>query len=110
MAVTFFGVPPFWRPAVINFVQRAYPLGIDLDVAITSFQRTVSHNAEVGGHDQSQHLLATAWDIAGPDMHVYAARAAANGLTVIDEGDHIHVQLFRAGTVPAWVFDQVAVA
>jgi len=108
MAVEVFDVPVWWRPAVHAFVSRAYPLGQDLDVQITSWQRTRSHNREVGGVDASQHLLATAWDVAGPQQGVYATRARAAGLVVVDEGDHVHVQLYRGGLVPGWVFDQVA--
>lgn len=100
--------PSWWAPAVRNFVSRAYPIGVDLDVSITSWQRSRAHNAEVGGVDQSQHLVGTAWDVAGPDQLEYAARAAQRGLVVIDEGDHVHVQLFRAGTIPEWIFDAVA--
>jgi len=108
MAAEFLGVPAGWMPYVRLFVQRAYGIGQDLDVAVTSWHRTRSHNREVGGVDASQHLVATAWDVSGPDQDLYAARAASSGLVVVDEGDHIHVQLFRAGVLPAWVFDQVA--
>ena len=108
MSAEFFGVPPWWRPAVEAFVRRAYSIGTDLNVAITSFHRTVSHNREVGGSDTSQHLIATAWDVAGPDQDLYLARARAAGLTAIDEGDHVHVQLYRAGLVPPWIYEQVA--
>ena len=110
MSAQYLGVPTWWRPAVQMFLGRAYPIGTDLDVGITSWQRTVSHNREVGGVAQSQHLLATAWDVAGPDQNTYASRAAAVGLVVIDEGDHVHVQLFRAGLIPQYLFDQVAIA
>lgn len=92
------------------FWRRAYPIGTDLAVTVTSWHRTVSHNREVGGVESSQHLLATAWDVSGPDQGVYAARARAAGLVVIDEGDHVHVQLFRAGTVPPELYAAVALA
>ncbi len=108
MSANFLGVPSWWRPYVARFVETAYPLGTDLEVTVTSWQRTRSRNREVGGADASQHLIATAWDVAGGDMRVYAARARAAGLVVIDEGDHVHVQLYTAGVVPSWIFDQVA--
>ncbi len=79
MSVEVFPVPQWWKPAI-----------------------------QVGGQEASQHLIATAWDIAGPDQYTYAARARKVGLTVLDEGDHIHVQLFRPGVVPQSVYDQVA--
>lgn len=103
-------VPSWWKPYVARFVQLAYPIGEDLDVAITSWARSISHNAEVGGVENSQHLIGTAWDIAGPDQLEYAARASQRGLIVLDEGDHVHVQLFRAGIVPQWVYSQIAAA
>jgi hypothetical protein len=108
MAAEFLGVPAGWLPAVKDFLSRAWPIGTDLDVTITSYQRTIRHNAEVGGVEASQHLLATAWDVAGPDQNVYAARARDVGLVVVDEGDHVHVQLYRAGVIPDRIFAAVA--
>lgn len=108
MSAEYLGVPDWWLPYVRRFLQLAYPIGEDLDVTVTSWHRTRSHNAEVGGQPQSQHLVATAWDITGPDRWTYSARAKRAGLTTLDEGDHIHVQLFRAGVVPSWIYDQVA--
>jgi hypothetical protein len=93
---------------VREFFLKAYPIGEDLEVTITSFQRTRAENARVGGKPKSQHLLATAWDVAGPDQLVYAARARAAGLIAIDEGDHVHVQLFPGGSVPESFYTQVA--
>ena len=110
MPAEYLGVPSFWLPYVHRFYQIAFAIGADLNVRVTSFQRTRRHNAEVGGAELSQHLVATAWDVSGPDQDVYAARARAAGLTVIDEGDHVHVQLFRAGLLPPWLYDQVAFA
>lgn len=110
MSVEYLGVPAWWRPYVDWFVQTIYPLGRGLDVSVTSWQRTRSHNAEVGGADQSQHLLATAWDVAGAGQNTFAARARDAGLVVVDEGTHVHVQLYPRGVIPAWVYDYVALA
>lgn len=110
MSAEFFGVPTWWRPYVVDFVRRAYPIGEDLNVAISSFHRTRSHNVEVGGAETSQHLLAIAWDVVGPDALVYAQRARAAGLVVIEEGDHVHVQRYPRGVLPAALYDAVAIA
>jgi Peptidase M15 len=104
VSARYLGTPEWWQPAVVAFWERAYPIGLDLAVAITSWQRTVLGNAQVGGHPESQHLLATAWDVSGPDQATYAERARGAGLVAIDEGDHVHVQLFQAGQVPQRYF------
>jgi len=110
MPAEVFNAPTWWRPAIQAFVAKAYPIGSDLAVSITSWQRTRRRNREVVGHDASQHLIATAWDVSGPDQDTYAARARQAGLVVINEGDHIHVQLYRSGIVPGWVYDMIASA
>lgn len=75
-------------------------------VRITSWFRTVSHNEDVGGSPRSQHLLALAIDVV-PDAggHALAQAAQRQGLVVVDEGDHFHIQYARANTLPAtlWV-------
>lgn len=110
MPAEFYGVPTWWRPYVVEFVKRAYPIGEDLNVAISSFHRTRSKNTEVGGAESSQHLLAIAWDVVGPDVALYAARARRAGLVVVEEGDHVHVQRFARGVLPASLYDAVAIA
>lgn len=99
--------PQYLRAAIREFVSLAYPLGQDLDLELTSWWRSRSHNREVGGVESSQHLLGLAWDVAGADQDEFARRARMRGLTVVDEGDHVHVQRYPAGVIPAWVYDQV---
>lgn len=57
--------------------------------------RSAAHNAAVGGDPHSQHLLGLAVDIVPLDQTRRARIAQAlrsQGLVVIDEGDHLHVQ------------------
>lgn len=67
----------------------------------TSFWRSRQDNARVGGASDSQHLIATAVDLTYPtSKEREAAKMAmrAQGLVVIDEGDHVHVQAWPAAT------------
>lgn len=63
---------------------------------VTSGQRTPEHNREVGGVPNSYHLTGQARDILPPRDPQEAAmirqQAAANGLEVVDEGDHWHLE------------------
>jgi hypothetical protein len=63
---------------------------------VTSGPRTPEHNAEVGGVPNSYHLTDQARDILPPRDPQQAAyirqQAAANGLEIIDEGDHWHLE------------------
>lgn len=107
-------MPDWWTPYVQSFVQRVTLLGRATGgIRVTSFLRTISHNREVGGAESSQHLLGIAADLVGPpglstaELAGYAKRSGFFGY-VLDEGDHVHVQLFPAGAVPQWVFQYVA--
>lgn len=104
-------MPQWWIPYVYNFVQRVQSLAQLVPFQVTSFVRSRAHNAAVGGVSDSQHLLGTAADLVptGGTMDDLAAAAAQSGLFgyVLPEGDHVHVQLYPAGMIPAWIFDQV---
>lgn len=62
---------------------------------ISSLTRTPERNAAVGGVANSQHLAGTAGDFVVPEANKGAFRQAMQqrGFEVIDEGDHMHVEL-----------------
>ena len=71
----------------------------------TSLFREPIHNARVGGHPRSQHLLGFALDVAGmADLDDIAERGRRVGLVTVRESDHVHFQLFPARTLPEEVF------
>jgi len=82
-----------WGP-VQDFVRRV--VAIPSPVYATSWWRSISHNAAVGGNAYSQHLLGLAADF--PPTRGLVELARAQGLVAIDEGDHVHVQRYAAGT------------
>lgn len=64
--------------------------------SVTSYGRTLAHNAAVGGVSDSAHLIWTAADVvydsgmaADPNRDALARRL---GLMLVHEGDHDHVQ------------------
>jgi len=64
----------------------------------TSWWRSATDNRAVGGHPRSQHLLGLAVDLQALDPRLLLMDLNSQGLTVIDEGDHLHVQTFPSGT------------
>lgn len=98
-------------PQVRYFANLAAPLFTYGPLSISSFGRTRSHNAAVGGAANSQHLVWTAADLVPLDGDMqgleYAARQMGFGF-VLNEGDHVHVQLYAAGQIPADVFRAVS--
>jgi len=88
-------------------------IGPDLNVQLSgprAWQRSRRENAAVKGKPRSQHLVALAVDLVGPDVREFQRRARAAGLVAIDEGDHLHVQRYPAGVIPENVFAAVTVA
>ncbi len=76
----------------------------------TSWYRDRATNVRVGGAARSQHLLGFAVDFDLPDRAEYARFARwsqALGLVAVVESDHVHTQVFRAGTIPRSVFIEV---
>jgi len=70
---------------------------------MSSWWRTVAHNASVGGNAESQHLIGLAIDVA-PKVSIDAFRKKLpRPYTLIDEGDHLHVQMFPASLVAPYV-------
>jgi hypothetical protein len=63
----------------------------------TSWFRTEAHNASVGGHRDSQHLLGFAIDVTTERPDYVAEYCEALGLVPVVELDHVHIQIFPAG-------------
>jgi len=81
---------------VNDFVVRLiYLLGVHPG-RVTSWLRSVAANKAVGGVVQSHHLDGCGADLILDDTNRNTAAistARALGLTAIDEGDHLHVEL-----------------
>jgi hypothetical protein len=108
-------MPDWWLPYVQSFVSRVQWLSQFSSFQVSSFGRTRSHNASVGGASSSQHLVWTAADLVPeyPDTMETLSQAASDSQAfgyVLNEGDHVHVQLFPASQIPPWVFDAVSQA
>ena len=88
-------MPPYWLTwyyPIGDFVYRANLAFGSAGVRwISSWYRDPAHNARVGGHPRSQHLRALAIDV-NPDAR--PAPFQNVGLTVVPEGDHLHVQYY----------------
>lgn len=61
-------------------------------MSVTSWWRSFWHNEEVGGKATSLHQLGLAWDIL-PVTPENEKKLRDLGLTVINEGDHLHAQI-----------------
>lgn len=71
--------------------------------SMTSWWRSPSKNAAVGGAPNSQHLWGTAFDLVASTPAGYQqleAALRARGFFTIRESDHLHVQAFPAGVLP----------
>ncbi len=98
-------VPPsrVWR-FVQSVCPDCYPFMFDTasrvvvrdPVTLTSWWRSNLDNARVGGRETSQHLWAMALDLAGPGAVDAGDQLRSMGWTVIDEGSHVHAQVFRS--------------
>jgi len=67
--------------------------------SVSSWWRDRRTNQIHGGEEFSQHLLALAIDLEVEDPDRLVRELMREGLVVIDEGDHIHAQLFPPGVV-----------
>jgi len=61
-------------------------------MSVTSWWRSFWHNAEVGGKATSFHQLGLAWDVL-PVTDENENILKNLGLTVVNEGTHLHAQI-----------------
>lgn len=81
--------------SVIKFISIVLTLRIQFAFSVTSWIRTVEHNRQVGGADESLHLCGLGLDIVldnPADTESFVKRANRLGLKALNEGDHIHLQ------------------
>jgi len=91
-----------WFPWILHFYWRAVPLFFQVPgLELTSWFRTAADNRTAGGSAESQHLFGLAWDLTAsrPILPRLAAAATRQGLVAIQEGDHVHLQLFPKGAL-----------
>lgn len=82
-----------WTVGLLALTGAVYYLLIRAQgMSITSWWRSPWKNAEVGGVPNSRHLFGLAWDVV-PVTTENEMRLRALGLTVINEGDHLHAMV-----------------
>jgi len=65
----------------------------------TSWYRDEAKNRDVGGSFESQHRTATGIDIAPVPPLWWIDTIQRAGLIAVNEGDHLHIQLWPAGAL-----------
>lgn len=93
--------PPAYLDGYVvrSFINRTMAAAGSLDVTPTSWYRSISDNARVGGDPFSQHLVGWAIDAVGPDQQMFAKRLRLSGITTVQEASHLHFQAFPAGVL-----------
>lgn len=86
--------PRFWGQFFSELTGSVTP-----NTRASSWWRSQEKNLEVGGNRDSQHLIATAIDLVGPEAEKRQIIADLTnfGWVVVDEGDHLHAQAWPAG-------------
>lgn len=80
---------------IFSFSVRVFALCFKHHGSVSSWGRTEKHNQEVGGVDNSYHLLWIGADVVLDDMvknPAFEIDAGELGLKAILEGDHYHLQ------------------
>jgi hypothetical protein len=81
--------------SVSEFAEKVARIGLACGFSVTSWGRSATHNAKVGGLDGSYHRLWMAVDgiLDQPsDKAEFVHWCRREGISVLDEGDHLHVQ------------------
>ena len=91
-------MPKALPPQMHDFIHATIWLCAVFNCSVTSWIRTPKRNAAKGGDPESKHLSGMGIDLVPDEARqwpkvIEAARAL--GLTAVDEGDHIHVQIPR---------------
>ena len=79
----------------LDFHQLMILLSTRFAFSVTSEYRTAKHNAEVGGVEETRHRVWMAKDIVldnSAEEFAFTKEAKRQGLVVVAEGDHLHVQ------------------
>lgn len=63
------------------------------DLTVTSWFRTPSHNARVGGVKNSLHLLGWSFDVVPVNSATMGKLRAIGFRKILSESDHIHAQI-----------------
>ena len=88
-----------WTPGIWQLFVGAANGALRPDDVVTSWWRSPSHNADVGGHPESQHLVGLAFDVASPTPDQLAASLRSAGFEAFPSATHVHAQAFPAGTL-----------
>jgi len=82
-----------WSVGLLLLTGVMYRVLIALSgMSVTSWWRSPTHNAAVGGVADSRHLIGLAWDVV-PVTRENEAKLESLGLKVINEGDHLHAMI-----------------
>lgn len=84
-----------------DFIERAVFLCSKHRGSIASWGRTPKHNKDVGGVDNSYHMLWIGCDVVLDNMvknPAFEEDAVEMGLKPILEGDHYHLQPIKVGS------------
>jgi len=95
-----------WAPGVYTWFWDALIRGVgpvwEEGDFVSSYWRDPGWNASVGGHRDSQHLVALGIDLTFKRVSTKEAAlrgATAQGLVAVDEGTHAHIQAFPPGII-----------
>jgi len=91
---------PVTRSMILAYLRRLVPI-IPSGVRLASWYRDADRNEAVGGHPESQHLYALATDWSGnpQSLRQFELFAEATGMVAVNEGDHLHIQLYGHGVL-----------
>lgn len=78
---------------VMKLTMALHEVSMFTQFSVTSWWRSVQRNVAVGGVAKSKHLFGEAVDVVAAEPLVFKKKCDEVGLRVVDEGDHLHVEL-----------------